>query len=49
MGKAMANNEKTTNFDIELLSTNCVVLIFKEMENIDDFKCGINVIPWKQF
>lgn len=44
MGKVMANREKVSNLTFELLSTNCVVLIFKEIEIIDDFGIEINVV-----
>ena len=44
MGKGMGNNEKVTNLDIKLMSTNYVVFIFKVKEKIDDFRFGINVI-----
>lgn len=40
----MGNNEKVANLGIELMSTNYIVLIFKEIENIDDLGFGINVI-----
>ena len=40
----MGNNEKVTNLDIELLSTNYVALNITEIEIIDDFGIGINVV-----
>lgn len=44
MGKGMSKSEKVMNLRFKLLYTNYVVLIFKEIGNIVNFRIGINVI-----
>ena len=45
MARVMGNKEKVAILRTKLFSTNYVVLISKEIENIVDFRCEMNVIP----
>ena len=42
--KYPAKNEKMMNSKFKLLSSNYVVLNFKEIENNDDFAIGVNIV-----